>query len=249
MIIKYFDIEREYPIKCKAFIPDNGDVKRFILGVHGFAGDKESSALFELAKAVTPEGAAVFCFDFPAHGDSPADESKLTVENCKSDLLTVAKWIEDTYPDAEKIVFATSFGGYISLLASDSLTGYKMILRAPAVTMPEVLLEAVLNVTANQFRKAGVIECGFERKINLPYSFYENLVCYNPYEKNYDNPVLIIHGNKDDVVPVDDVIRFCNNRKNVSLAIIENADHRFKKAGEIERVVCEATGFMDLAIK
>lgn len=246
MIIKYFDIEREYPIKCKAFLPDDS-VKMFILGVHGFAGDKESSMLFELAKAVVSEGGAVICFDFPAHGDSPTDESKLTVENCKSDLLAVAKWAENAYPIAEKFVFATSFGGYISLLAADNMTGYKLMLRAPAVTMPKVLLEAVLNLTANQFKKAGVIECGFERKIRLPYSFYQDLVCYDLYEKNYDNPILVIHGDKDDVVPIDDVVRFCDNRKNTSLVVIDNADHRFKKAGEIERVVCTAARFMEIA--
>ncbi len=247
MKIKYFDLKREYPIKCKAFLPDNDGIKMFILGVHGFAGDKESSMLFELAKAVVPEGGAVICFDFPAHGDSPTDESKLTVENCKSDLLAVAKWAENACPIAEKFVLATSFGGYISLLASDSLVGYKMVLRVPAVTMPKVLLEAVLNVTANQFKEAGVIECGFERKIRIPYSFYEDLVCYDPYDKNYDTPILVIHGNKDDVVPIDDVVRFCDNRKNTSLVVINNADHRFKKEGEIERVVCTAARFMKIA--
>lgn len=249
MIIKYFDLKREYPIKCKAFIPNDSDVKMFILGVHGFAGDKESSALLELAKAVTPNGGAVFCFDFPAHGDSPTAESKLTVENCKRDLLAVAKWAENTHPAAEKFVFATSFGGYISLLAADNLTGYKLVLRAPAVTMPKVLLEAVLNLTANQFKKAGIIECGFERKIRLPYSFYEELVCYDLYEKNYDNSILVIHGNKDDVVPIDDVVRFCDNRKNTSLVVIDNADHRFKNKGEIKRVIYETIGFMELSIK
>lgn len=249
MTIKYFDIEREYPIKCKAFLPDDSNVKMFILGVHGFAGDKESSALLELANVITPEGAAVICFDFPAHGDSPTDESKLTVENCKSDLLAVAKWAEDSFPQAEKSVFATSFGGYISLLAADNLTEYKMVLRAPAVTMPKVLLESVLNVTAKQFKKAGIIECGFERKIRLPYSFYQDLVCFDLYEKNYDNPILVIHGNKDDVVPINDVIKFCANRKNTSLIVIDNADHRFKNKGEIERIVYETIWFMELSIK
>ena len=181
MIVKYFDIEREYTIKCKAFLPDDS-VKMFVLGVHGFAGDKESSMLFELAKVLVPEGGAVLCFDFPAHGDSPTDENKLTVENCKTDLLVAAKWAEKTYPVAKKFVFATSLGGYISLLSCDNLTGYKMILRAPAVTMPKVLLESVLNVTDKQFKKKGVIECGFERRIRLPYSFYENLVCYDVHE-------------------------------------------------------------------
>lgn len=87
-----------------------------VLGVHGFAGDKECSMLFELAKGIDAFGGALVCIDFPAHGESSVDESKLTVENCINDLLWIAKWVNNNYPSAEKYIFATSFGGYISLL-------------------------------------------------------------------------------------------------------------------------------------
>ena len=154
-MIKYFSIERKYPIKCKAFLPSSGKVETVILGVHGFAGDKESSMLSELAKSIDQMDGALICFDFPAHGDSDGREDKLTVENCVHDLLTVAEWIEDAYPIAEKFIFATSFGGYISLLSLRTLTNYKVILRAPAVTMPKVLLESVLKISAEQFEELG----------------------------------------------------------------------------------------------
>ena len=127
-MIKYFSIERKYPIKCKAFLPSSGNIRTVILGVHGFAGDKESSMLSELAKHVDQKDGALICFDFPAHGDSDRQENDLTVENCINDLLAVAEWIEDTFPIAEKFIFATSFGGYISLLSLSRLQNYKVIL-------------------------------------------------------------------------------------------------------------------------
>lgn len=245
MEVKYFEIHNRYTIKCKAYLPSNGDVTAVILGVHGFAGDKESSMLYELAKAMEANGGALICFDFPAHGESPQGEKDLTVENCISDLMAVAGWIEDRYPTAEKIVFATSFGGYISLLCAHRLKGYRMVLRAPAVTMPNVLLESVLKVTSEQFGSMGAVECGFERRIMLPYSFYEDLIRYNPYNMSCESPILVIHGSKDDIVPIEDVIGFCRDRKNIELVVIENADHRFKKNGEIERIVCETTRFIE----
>ncbi|MBQ7415996.1 MAG: hypothetical protein IJW14_03040 [Oscillospiraceae bacterium] len=54
-------------------------------------------------------GVALLCFYFPAHGASPVAEDKLTVENCKEDLLAVAQYVRERYPDAEKSIFATSF--------------------------------------------------------------------------------------------------------------------------------------------
>lgn len=245
MITKTFDIKREYRIKCKAYAPSEGDVKRVILGVHGFAGDKESSMLLELAKGIEPNGGALICFDFPAHGDSEADEKHLTVENCIGDLLAVSDWISKNYPTANKFVFATSFGGYISLLASEKLKDYRMILRAPAVTMPKVLLESVLKITPEQFKEQRLVECGFERKIRLPYTFYENLVRYNPFDMEYKNEMLIIHGDKDDIVPIGDVEAFKETHDKVNLLVMKNADHRFKNSGEMDYIVHETLKFME----
>ena len=69
MVIKYFEIKRDYPIKHKSFFLEN-DVRIFILGVHGFAEDKESSILSELAKALSSEGVSVICFDFTTSADN-----------------------------------------------------------------------------------------------------------------------------------------------------------------------------------
>lgn len=47
--VERFSIERAYAVPCKLFMPVGGIVKRVVLGVHGFAGDKESSVLSRLA--------------------------------------------------------------------------------------------------------------------------------------------------------------------------------------------------------
>lgn len=244
MIIKHFDIQRAYKIKCKAYISSHENINSVILGVHGFAGDKDSSMLYKLATEIDPIGGALICFDFPAHGDSEADEKSLSVENCIGDLIAVSEWIDKEYPTARKFIFATSFGGYITLLSSEKLKNYKLILRAPAVTMPKVLLESVLQISADQFKEMDTVMCGFDRKIKLPYSFYENLTHYNPFDIYYENEMLIIHGDKDDIVPIRDVESFANTCNNGKLIIIRNADHRFKNKGEIEHIVCETIKFM-----
>lgn len=238
MQIQRFCIKRDYAICCKLFAPDDGAVSSILIGVHGFAGDKESSMLRKLAAAVCGKGVALLCFDFPAHGESPVAEEQLTVENCKADLQAVMAHASQRYPGARKSIFATSFGGYITLLCAEEFPGIPLVLRAPAVTMPRLLLESVLKTSAEAFKNRETILCGFERPLRLPYTFFEDLAAQEPLgEKQVDAPVLIVHGDRDDIVPLSDVQAFVKTQKRVTLEILHGADHRFKNPGEMEQII------------
>lgn len=240
---EYFNISTgRYPVSCKLYTPGL-DVKGIILGVHGFAGDKESSALRALAERCADKGIALLCFDFPVHGASEATEISLTVENCMSDLLDCADWCRREYPGAKKYLFATSFGGYITLLCSQKLADFRIVLRAPAVTMAEHILTELLKTSPEDFKRRKTITCGFERKIELPYGFYQDLQKHGISKYLCDNPLLIIQGDKDGIVPLDDVVSFCAAHKNATLKIIDGADHRFKNPGEIEKVIAAAISY------
>ena len=52
-----------------------------------------------------------------------------------------------------------------------------------------------------------------------------------------DAPVLIIHGDADDTVPLSDVQAFVKTQKRVTLEILHGANHRFKNPGEMEQIV------------
>lgn len=239
-----FDIFHTYGIKCKLFLPGNGVIKRIILGVHGFAGDKESSMLSRLAESATSEETALISFDFPTHGESTQTEDSLTIANCVRDLLCVAEWVREQYPDAGRYIFATSFGGYISLLCADELQDFSFVLRAPAINMPQCLLNSVLKVTREEFERAKVLQCGYERKIDLPFAFYEGMLQHDPVNRDYQQQMLVIHGDCDDVVPYCDVALFCRNHPHVEFITIKGADHRFKKPGEIERIIDKTMRFI-----
>ncbi len=242
-----FSLERLYEIKCRLFSPEDGIVEHVILGVHGFAGDKDSSMLEKLGAMICENRGALICFDFPAHGESPVGEDMLTVENCKEDLLRVMEYASELYPQAKKSVFATSFGGYITILCAEKLGKVSLVLRAPAVTMAKVLLENVLHMDEEEFKAKGVVECGFERPLNLPYSFYEDLLkqeCI--FCKYLLLPTMIVHGDRDDTVPLEDVEAFATVMGNVRLEVIHGADHRFKHPGEIEIILDLTKEFLDL---
>ncbi|MBQ7415995.1 MAG: alpha/beta hydrolase [Oscillospiraceae bacterium] len=80
--------------------------------------------------------------------------------------------------------------------------------------------------------------CGSERPIRLPYGFYEELQGEeNLLEKQFARPLLIVHGDRDDIVPPSVIEGFAAGHGDVYLHIIDGADHRFKNPGELDRVV------------
>ena len=103
--------------------------------------------------------------------------------------------------------------------------------------MSEILLKNVLGVTSEEFENAGTVRCGYERKLDLPYSFYTDLQKHADAAQASDSPMLIIHGSADNTVPYEHVKDFCRCHPNAILRTIEGADHRFKKPGELEEVV------------
>ncbi len=230
-------------LSLKIFRSDDRHVRYAVAAVHGFGGDRESSAIRALAEALCEKGAMVAAFDFPAHGESPLGEDSLTTSVCVSHLLTAAAYLKETAPGASFGVFATSFGGYIALLASDELRalGFSLVLRAPAVGMENTLLTKILGMTAEEFKAVGTVETGFERKIALPYSFLCDLH-EHPVMKRFASDGLVIWGDRDDVVPEDDIRRFLALNPQFRLHVVKGSDHRFKGPGQLAEAVAEAVG-------
>lgn len=238
LMIKYFDIEgASYKIKCKMFQP--GDtVKGVVVGVHGFTGDKESSALEAVSNGLG-DNYALLCFDFPAHGTSPAPDDALTVENCRCDLLAVYNYIQTLYPQVPIFIFATSFGGYITLLSltNEDFSPKRIILRAPAIKMAQIFREKIVVNEFDSYQEQGIVVCGFDRKMNVPFKFYEELDNNDAFSVVPKVPVLIFCATEDELVDYSILHQYEEANKNVRIIDIPGATHRFKGPGELECVV------------
>ena len=261
---------------CMPVLKDK-PLKGIILGIHGFSGSKESTGLHVLAKKVVPEGYGIVCFDLPAHWKSPAAPEMLTVENAMRDILFMAEECRREFPDLPKYIFATSFGAYLTLLcckesrrliaggdkgdkslaaaggekaltpAGGALADYHIILRAPAVTMPEVFLN-LLNMTAEEFRTKAPLDCTNDPARPLPvyYSFYESLMEHSVFDAGKETypPMLVMHGDADEVVPPRDVHRFCDQFPQMDLHVIPGCDHGFTAPGAHEEMCRLAMDFL-----
>ena len=179
MKIKEFKIKslNGYNISVRTYVP-TGNIKEIIIAVHGFGGDKDSSAIRLLAEKMVKENFLVICFDFPSHGDSEVEADKLTIDNCMNDIETIEQYIKVEFGRDIKInIFATSFGAYITLLKIiKKKTRYnKIVLRASAIKMDEILKNTLLREPFEDFKRTRVTKLGFRRIMNIPYDFYEEL--------------------------------------------------------------------------
>ncbi len=245
MVEKLIEINsKEYQISTKIYLPEeNVQLKEMIIACHGFAGDKESSAIKMLAEEMIKNGIGVICFDFPGHGESNADGSKLTIDNCMQDINTVENYIKQEYDNLPISIFATSFGAYIALIniARNNKKYKNIILRSPAIRMANIYRYNLLREPEEEYKNRGYTKLGFERELIIPYSFMQELD-NNDIFTMYKNMIIpkidIIQGDKDDVAPINDTKEFVSlNPQKIKLYIIEGADHRMKGEGELDKAI------------
>ena len=232
---------------CKAFLPEGGVAESAILAVHGFAGSKDGPTIEALAKTLCPCGAAVYCFDFPGHGEHPAGGEALSLENCADALLSMARHMSAAQPLARKGVFATSFGGYMALLCLEELDGilgeFDIVLKAPAVKMAKTFEHVIVGDEMDLLEQQGFIELGYQRKMDVQKRYLDELkehdVC-----KGYGRPMLVIHGDSDEVVLPADVDEVVDANPLAKLVRIPGAGHGFEGEGQVEAVMEAARAWL-----
>ena len=132
----------------------------------------------------------------------------------------------------------------MNMLKTLDIKGVKIVLRSPAVKMADTFLSPICNLTVDELKAAEKVECGFERRMKLGYDFWEDLSQHSIDGVEFENKCLMIYGDRDDVVKPSDMAEFAAVRDNVDVLIIEGADHRFKKKGQLEAVIAASAEFL-----
>lgn len=90
--IYYSTINRSnhYDIKLKIFKPL--EIHGIVIACHGFCSSKENKVITAIGKRMLEENILMFAFDFLEHGESNANTSQLTINNCIDDIETVKKY-------------------------------------------------------------------------------------------------------------------------------------------------------------
>ena len=242
---EWLQSQHGYAIPCHTVW--NGASKVLIV-CHGFGSSKESPMVQALNETMPKHGIGVVSFDFPAHGESPADQEGLRLPYCLDDLATVERYVREMAPQAEVGYFGSSFGAYVTLLYISLYdhTGKKAFLRSSAVSMPALVESWVDDRAKEDLCRQGyfVPDYDYVREIRLTPAFLEDLRTHDIFQifRKDGTQLCMIHGAKDSVAPPAAAKAFAE-QMGARLIVMPNGEHNLMGEGELEQVLSHAAAF------
>jgi len=210
-------------------LPDDGSSKGIILFAHCFTCSRNLKSIHAIAKSLTENGWGVFRFDFTGIGDSSGDFSETTLRTNVDDLRAAADWLEQNH-ESPTVLMGHSMGGSAVLLAAPDMQSCKAVITLATPASPKFLLEAYAN-QMDELEKTGFIETTIAgRTFKLNRDFFDELENQARQQdvKNLQRPLLIIHSEKDRLVPIqhaEQLLHLADYPK--SLLTFKNQDHLF----------------------
>lgn len=230
----------ELKVPCRLSEPEDGVIRRVVLGVHGFGGSAGDRIQVGIAEEMALFYAATLRFDFPAHGESPMDSGDFTLQNCMDALRCAAEEAKRRYPQVEDLcVFATGFGAFVTLNVLEDLLALpgrvKLVVQTPSVRMDETLL-AMRGISRETFWAMDRFTVPAERPFDVTYRFYEELREHSVMTE-FPIPMLILQGEQDAYIRGGDIQMFRELNENARLVTIPGASHRFLEPGAWDMVL------------
>jgi alpha-beta hydrolase superfamily lysophospholipase len=228
-------------IHCVCSEPEDGDIRRIVLGVHGLGGCARDEIQSAIAEEMDMYYSATVRFDFPGQGESPMSDEYLTLHHCKESLQAVGAYIRETYPDVEDLcIFATGFGAYVTLVALQDLQELpgklKLVVQTPSVRMHDTFLK-MRDISRPTLEAMGVVECKSRRRnFHVTYDFYREME-ENIALTTYPLPMLILHSDADEYIRMEDIQQFHRINEGSQLVIIPGISHRFHEDGAWDMVL------------
>ena len=194
---------------------------------HGFGGSHNTGASY--AQQLAQRGYVVYCFDFCGATSSSRSDgatTNMSIFTEESDLKAVVATMKaQDYVDSSQLyLMGTSQGGMVSAMAAAELS---------ADIKAAILLYPALCIADNAKEwfgsKDGIPDTYNLWGVTLGRAYFERLFDFDTYGyiTRYERPVLIVHGNQDNIVPVSYAERAATAYKDAELHIIDGAGHGF----------------------
>jgi alpha-beta hydrolase superfamily lysophospholipase len=184
-----------------------------VIASHGLLSSKESEKYIALGERLSQEGIAMLRFDFRGIGESEGRIEEDTISRRIMDLASAIEFIRSRRDLKNRIgLLGSSLGGYISLIKASA----EEKVRAVVIWATPFHLD---DLKSNK---------GTEGHPLPEEAFFEDLPKHRllPFLPKVTN-CLVIHGDKDELVPVDQAWEiFHHLGAPKEIRILEGADHR-----------------------
>ena len=227
-----------------AYIPDVEGKMPLAIISHGFNGTHAFGRnYFEpLAKL----GFQTYTFDFPCgsiYSRSDNNTMEMSVFDEKDDLKAIVNYFkQQPYVDASRIVLiGESQGGLVTALAAAEMKKdvSEIVLVYPALCIPD-------NWNERYPKEELIPDTTLMWKVPLGRRYFKEVRPLKVFKQigKFKRPVLIVQGDKDQVVSMKDSERAVETYKNARLHVIPGARHGFKPH-ELKQSVEQITLFLN----
>ena len=229
-------------LNAKLDIPEGSD--RLVIVIHGFTGHMEETHITAVSRAFNDLGYATLRVDMYGHGHSDGAFRDHTLFKWMTNALTVIDYARGLEFAKEIYLCGHSQGGLLVMLAAgmrrELIRG--LIPLSPAAMIPEICRRG--EMLGIPFDPDNIPEeIAFDsRTLGGNYIRVAQTIRVEDAIDRYDGPVLIVHGDDDESVPVQVGIDAANRYKNGTLKLIPGDDHCYNR--HLDQVVGAVKAWM-----
>ena len=205
-----------------------GDKCPLAIVIHGLTGHMEEPHIKGVAATFNELGMASLRAEMYGHGKSGGEFYNHNIFKWLNNAMTVTDYARSLDFATDIYVCGHSQGG----LATALLAGMKpdvfsaVIPMSPALMMPEGARSGhMLGIDFDPCHLPDEIYVNAEQKVNGNYLRAAQLIDLDGAISRYSGPVLLIHGDEDEAVPVSCSTEAARKYKNAKTVIIKGDDH------------------------
>ncbi len=224
---------------CGILEEPNRDKKEIVIIVHGYSSNKNGTSATAMSSELTKRKMNSFRIDLDGCGESEGNFAEQTVTSTMGDALAAIKTMRKH--GYKKIsFFGASAGGLAAMAAALKYKNISKIgLAAPVSDWISQRRREYGQKYLDDWEKKGhsyYIGAG-GKKFKVNYSFVEDAKKYVVYDQvnKIKCPVLIVHGDKDNTVALEDSKRLVKGFPDAKLIVIKGADHMLQINGNSKK--------------
>lgn len=220
-------------LRSTVHIPEGPTGTRWptVVFVHGFTSNRiELPNFVAMSRLLEAHGIASVRFDLSGHGESDGDFFDVTITGEIAETRAVLQTVRTfDFVDHDRIgLVGMSMGGVVAGIVAAEEPGIgALCLWSPAAVAPFEIGSGYLKGRrlAPEIAEKGYVDADGHR---MSPALVEDIAGLDVYGRSgaYAGPVQILHGDKDDIGPIEYVRRYLDHYDgNAHLEIVEGADH------------------------
>ena len=207
-----------------------------IVFIHGLNSDMEGKKAIFIEKYAKKNKLSFIRFDCRGHGKSSGNFEDFTISDWKKDLFDII----DNLTKGPQILIGSSMGGWLMLLAAKSKKRKisALIGLAAAADFGKDLFNSLSTKNKHDIKTKGITKYTYKG-----FAYYLTKEFFIHCTKNkilnkkirFNKPVILIHGNKDNIVKDTMPIKIMKklSSKNVQIKFLKSSDHSLSSSADL----------------